>query len=191
MVGSDGRRSDAKVFALNAESEYYEMMAYMIRRGPVPDNVRVYDFPLGGHGGGGTVPWHQCVQPLSVALEEWVANGTRPPDSRMFVLEKRESPRAKHLPSEPAEVPVTDDLGIAKGGVRLPPVEVPIVRYVSDDGKTPKAIPLDKAELTRRYGTPENYRRKVSEAVDRLIHDRFLPASAQKKYVADAEKASW
>ena len=183
--------SDAKVFALNAESEYYEMMAYMTRRGPVPDNVRVYDFPLGGHGGGGTVPWHQCVQPLSVALEEWVANGTKPPDSRMFVLEKRESPRAKHLPSEPAELPVTDDLGIAKGGVRLPPVEVPIVRYVSDDGKAPKAVPLDKAELTRRYGTPENYRRKVSEAVDRLIHDRFLPESARTKYVADAEKVSW
>ena len=184
-------RSNAKVLALNAESEYYEMMAYMTRRGPVPDNVRVYDFPLGGHGGGGTVPWHQCVRPLSVALEEWAANGTKPPDSRMFVLEKRESPRAKHLPSEPAELPVTDDLGIAKGGVRLPPVEVPIVRYVSDDGKAPKAVPLDKAELMRRYGTPENYRRKVSEAVDRLIHDRFLPESARKKYVADAEKVRW
>ncbi len=183
--------SDAKVFALNAESEYYEMMAYMSRRGPVPDNVRIYDFPLGGHGGGGTIPWHQCVQPLSVALEEWVANGTRPSDSRMFTLEKRESPRAKHLPSEPAELPVTDDLGIAKGGVRLPPVEVPIVRYVSDDGKAPKAEPLDKAELTRHYGTPENYRRKVSEVVDRLIHDRFLPESARTKYVADAEKVSW
>ena len=183
--------SHAKVFAVNAESEYYEMMAYMTRRGPVPDNVRVYDFPLGGHGGGGTVPWHQCVQPLSVALEEWVANGTRPPDSRMFVLEKRESPRAKHLPSEPAELPALDDLGIAKGGVRLPPVEVPIVRYVSQDGKTPKAEPMDKAELTRRYATPENYRRKVSEAVDRLIHDRFLPESARAKYIADAEKVSW
>ena len=184
-------RSDAKVFALNAESEYYEMMAYMTRRGTVSDNVRVYDFPLGGHGGGGTVPWHQCVQPLSVALEEWVANGTRPPDSRLFVLEKRESPRAKHLPSEPAELPVTDDLGIAKGGVRLPPVEAPVVRYVSDDGKAPKAIPLAKAELTRRYGTPENYRRKVSGAVDRLIHDRFLPESARTKYVADADRVSW
>ena len=183
--------TDAKVFALNAESEYFEMMAYMTRHGPVPENVRVYDFPLGGHGGGGTVPWDECVQPLSVALEEWASNGTRPPDSRLFILEKRESPRAKHLPSEPAELPVTDDLGIAKGGVRLPPVEVPIVRYVSDDGKAPKAVPLDKAELTRRYGTPENYRRKVSEAVDRLIRDRFLPESARAKYVADAEKVSW
>ena len=190
-AGGWQRTSHAKVFAVNAESEYYEMMAYMTRRGPVPDNVRAYDFPLGGHGGGGTVPWHQCVQPLSVALEEWVANGTRPPDSRMFVLEKRESPRAKHLPSEPAELPALDDLGIAKGGVRLPPVEVPIVRYVSEDGKTPNAEPLDKAELTRRYGTPENYRRKVAEVVDRLIHDRFLPASARAKYLSDAEKVSW
>ena len=183
--------TDAKVFALNAESEYFEMMAYMTRRGPVPENVRVYDFPLGGHGGGGTVPWNLCVQPLSLALEQWALDGTKPPDSRLFDLEKRDSPRVKCLPSEPAEIPVTDDLGIAKGGVRLPPIEVPVVRYVFDDGNAPKALPLDKAELTRRYGTPDNYRRKVSEAVDRLIRDRFLPESARAKYVADAKKVSW
>jgi hypothetical protein len=171
--------TDAKVFALNAESEYFEMMAYMTRHGPVPENVRVYDFTLGGHGGGGTVPWDLCVQPLSVALEQWAVEGTKPPDSLQFSLEKHESPRAKHLPSKPAEIPVTDDLGIAKGGVRLPPVEVPVVRYVFDDGNTLKVVPLDKAELTRRYGTPENYRKKVSEVVDRA------------KYVADAEKVSW
>lgn len=183
--------TDTKVFALNAESEYFEMMAYMSRHGTVPDNVRVYEFPLGGHGGGGTVPWDVCVQPLSVALEQWASDGTKPPDSRLFVLEKRESLRAKHLPSEPAELPTTDDLGIAKGGVRLPPIEVPVVRYVSDDGKAPKAVPLDKVELTRRYGTPEDYRRKVSEVVDRLVRDRFLPESARAKYVGDAAKFGW
>jgi hypothetical protein len=47
------------------------------------------------------------------------------------------------------------------------------------------------AELTRRYGTPENYRRKVAEAVDRLTGDRFLPESARAKYVADAEKVDF
>ena len=183
--------TDAKVLVLNAESEYFEMMAYMARRGPVPENVRVYDFPLGGHGGGGTVPWNQCVQPLSVALEQWACDGVKPPDSRMLVLERRESPRAKHLPSEPSELPATDDLGIPKGGVRLPPVQVPTVRYVADDGRPPKAMPLDKAELARRYGTPENYRKKVSEAVDGLVRDRFLPESARATYVADAEKVRW
>jgi len=33
--------TDAKVFAVNAESEYFEMMAYMTPHGPVPENVRV------------------------------------------------------------------------------------------------------------------------------------------------------
>ena len=101
------------------------------------------------------------------------------------------SPRAKHLPSEPAEIPVTDELGIAKGGVRLPPVAVPIVRYISANGESPKAAPLEPAELTSRYGTPDNYRRLVSETVDRLIRDRFLPESARATYVADAEKVNW
>jgi len=32
--------TDAKVFALNAESEYFEMMAYLTHQGTVPDNVR-------------------------------------------------------------------------------------------------------------------------------------------------------
>ena len=68
-------RTDAKVIALNAESEYYEMMAYLTHRGSLPENVRVYDFPLGGHGGGGPAPWRDCVQPLSLVLEELVANG--------------------------------------------------------------------------------------------------------------------
>ena len=185
-------RTDAKVMALNAESEYYEMMAYLTHRGPVPENVRVYDFPLGGHGGGsGAVPWRECIQPLLIVMEEWAVNGTKPPDSRMFILEKRESPRAKHLPTEPAELPVTDELGIAKGGVRLPPVEVPVARYVAKNDKAPKPVPLDKAELTRRYGTPDNYRSKVAQVVDRLIQDRFLPESAKAKYHADAEKVTW
>ena len=48
---------------MNAESEYFQMMAYMSRRGPIPENVRVYDFPLGGHGGGGAVSWSQCIVP--------------------------------------------------------------------------------------------------------------------------------
>ena len=54
----------------------FDMMAYLTHHGAVPDNVRVYDFPLGGHGGGGTVPWGACVPPLTVALEDWACSGT-------------------------------------------------------------------------------------------------------------------
>jgi hypothetical protein len=45
--------------------------------------------------------------------------------------------------------------------------------------------------LTRRYATPDNYRRKVAETVDRLVQDRFLPESVRAKYVEDAEKVNW
>ena len=131
------------------------------------------------------------MPPLTIAMEDWACSGAAPPDSRMFTLDKTDNPSAKHLPSEPAEIPVTDELGIAKGGVRLPPVEVPMVRYSSAKGESPKAAPLEPAELTRRYGTPDNYRRLVSETVDRLIRDRFLPESARTKFVADAEKVNW
>ena len=183
--------SDPKVFALNAESEYYEMMAYMSRRGPVPDNVRLYEFPLGGHGGGGTVPFSICFAPLSRALEQWVCEGTTPPESRMLALQASDNPRVKHLPGESVECPVLDDLGIAQGGVRLPPVDAPIDRFLPKPKGGYSTQPLSKEELTARYGTPQAYRKRVIEALDRLIHDRLLPESARAKYLAEAEKVSW
>jgi len=183
--------SDAKVFALNAESEYYEQMAYMTRSGPVPPNVRIYDFPLSSHGGGGVVPWNQCLVPLSMALEEWACDGTPPPENRMFTMQKTEDPRVKHLPSVAAEMPVLDNNGIAIGGVRLPPVDVPLARYVPAKNGSYTAQPFDKEELTRRYGTPEEYRKKVAECVDRLIKDRFILEAAGARYIADAAKVSW
>ncbi|MCY2994542.1 MAG: hypothetical protein NTY19_42755 [Planctomycetota bacterium] len=59
------------------------------------------------------------------------------------------------------------------------------------NAEAPKATPLEPADLTRRYGTPDNYRRKMAEVVDRLIQDRFLPESARAKYVADAAQVNW
>jgi hypothetical protein len=181
----------AKVMALNAESEYFQMMAYMSRRGSIPDNVRVYDFPLGGHGGGGTVAWGQCIVPLSAALEAWACDGKTPPQSRLFTLEKRDNPRVKHLAGESVECPVADDLGIAVGGLRLPEVAAPTARYLPLDNGSYKREPLGKDEMKLRYGTPENYRKKVAEAVRELIREGFLPESSRGKYVGEAEKVNW
>ncbi len=181
----------ARVIAMNAESEYFQMMAYMSRRGSVPENVRVYDFPLGGHGGAGTVPWGECLVPLSAVLEAWVCDGKTPPASRTFTLEKSDSSRVKHLPAETADSPAADDLGIALGGVRLPPAAVPIARYLPLDNGSYKPEPLGKDELTRRYDTPEKYRQKVAETVEQLIHDGFLPESSRAKYVEAAGKVTW
>jgi hypothetical protein len=179
--------TDAKVFALNAESEFYDMMTYMTHRDSPPDNVRVYEFPLGGHGG---IGWADCIAPLAEALEKWVCERIPPPDNRMFTLEKRESPRASHLLSEPAELPMLDELGIPIGGVRLPLAEVPTIKYRNPDVPY-SVVALTPSELTLRYGTPDNYRRLVAEAVRRLVQERFLRQSAADWYIAKAEDFSW
>lgn len=183
--------ADAKVFALNAESEYYVMMAYMSRRGAIPNNVRLYEFPLGGHGGGGAVPWRVCIAPLSLALEDWACNGTTPPDSQLLELQAGENARVKHAAGETVDSPVLDDLGIAKGGVRLPEVDVPTARYAPSKDGNYKAEPLTKDELKSRYGTPAKYRKQVAEAVDWLIRQRFLPESSREKYAAEAAKVDF
>jgi hypothetical protein len=108
----------------------------------------------------------------------------------MFTLERRESPRASHLPTEPAELPVLDELGIPIGGVRLPLAAVPTIRYRNPDIKL-SIVRLEPPELTRRYGTPENYRRLVAEAVRRLVQERFLRESDGDQYIANAEEFSW
>ena len=109
----------------------------------------------------------------------------------MFKMQKTDDPRVKHLPGVAVEMPVLDDIGIAVGGVRLPPVDVPIALYVPAKNGSYTAQPFDKDELMRRYGTPEAYRKKVAECVERLIKDRFILEAAGAKYIADAAKVSW
>jgi hypothetical protein len=88
---------------------------------------------------------------------------------------------------------VRDELGLARGGIRLADVEAPVamntgwnrggVPPVSDTACQQAGThqPFDAATLRRLYPTREDYLRKVREVTERNVRDGFLlPVDAQR-----------
>jgi hypothetical protein len=102
------------------------------------------------------------------AMSEWVDGGTLPP-------------AAPALQRDPASgALLRDPDGNAKGGLRLPQIEVPMARYSGESqargycGLTGSAVPFTKAQLDRRYPTPEDYVRQLTAAIAAAQKAGFL-----------------
>jgi len=52
-------------------------------------------------------------------------------------------------------------------------------------------VPFDWARLNSLYGTPQNYRAKVAQSVDRLVRERWLTESDGRKIKADQLTPNW
>jgi hypothetical protein len=93
------------------------------------------------------------------AMSARVADGTRPPTAP--ALERDDASGAL----------LRDPDGNAKGGLRLPQIEVPMARYSGESeargycGLTGSTVPFTKAQLDRRYPTPEDYVRELTAAI--------------------------
>ncbi len=74
-----------------------------------------------------------------------------------------------------------DDLGNARGGLRYPPIDVPVARYQSDlCGLGGMTIPLTEVELIQRYPTHADYYCQMQEATRRSVEQGdLLPPDAQ------------
>lgn len=108
-----------KIIHTDGEAEVWQARSSLVVTDPLgghvelPDNVRVYVFSGTRHGGGGGVYTQPdrgyCEYPnspmslsesraaLTVALYEWVAHGTLPPDSRFPTVENGGLVPAEHL----------------------------------------------------------------------------------------------
>ena len=110
---------------------------------------------------------NRCVHAALDSLDRWVREGQAPPNG----------PRYEFASSDTL---ATDDLGNTLGGIRLPPIEVPVARYVSTScnlgGIT---IPLTEPELLARHGDHDTYYAAMVEATRTSVTDSFLlPADA-------------
>jgi hypothetical protein len=71
--------------------------------------------------------------------------------------------------------------------VRTPFLDVPIASYyTTSKGETfcpelAHTVPFDWATLARLYGTPEDYRAKLAQSVDRLVRERWLTEADGRK----------
>jgi Alpha/beta hydrolase domain len=125
-------------------------------------------------------PQHHYVAQAALAhLDRWARGGPPPP----------RSPRLETDPGDPMRL-VTDDAGIALGGIRTGWVDVPVAAL---SGLAPEGAPafaailgttrvFDEAELTRRYpGGPSEYAAAFRTATSRAVAEGFvLPEDAEE-----------
>jgi hypothetical protein len=116
-------------------------------------------------------------------LTRWIADGVPPPKAERIRIENPGTPQARIA---------LDQFGNAIGGVRTPYLDVPIATYyTSSKGETfcpelAHTVPFDWARLNALYGTPQNYRARVTQSVDRLARERWLTESDGRKIKAEA-----
>lgn len=99
-------------------------------------------------------------------LNEWVKTGEKP--ARAPKIERAGDGVAR------------DEYGNARGGVRLPPINVPVAEYDAMScelfGQT---FRFDEQTLSKLYSTPEEYRTNIAAATDDAVENGYLlPADA-------------
>jgi hypothetical protein len=114
-----------------------------------------------------TAPFYRATL---VNLIDWVTKGVSPP---------------KALPIEMSEGEIVrDQFGNAKGGVRTPYVDLPMVRYIAsaptdDNSNMARRMiglqePIATQQLRSLYKSPADYLRRFNHEVDRLVAQRWL-----------------
>ena len=134
---------------------------------------------------GATMPMHYATSSAIHQLDRWVRTGVAP----------RATPRYQFQRGTLA----VDEHGNTRGGIRLPPVEVPVATYKSTlcnlGGVT---VPFTDAQVQQLYPTFTDYRRRMAAATDRAVRQGWLlPADARDqmrrvcsvrdRYPADAQ----
>ena len=127
-------------------------------------------------------PHHETFKAALHHLVDWVVIGTPPPGG----------PRIESLP--PSEIGgaatiARDELGIALGGIRTPPVDVPVVALSGDPAPGASLLSalfgttrrFDAATLARLYPTNEAYLEAYSRAMVATVKAGFiLPIEADE-----------
>jgi hypothetical protein len=122
-----------------------------------------------------------------VNLTRWIADGVPPPKAERIKIDNPGTPQARIA---------LDQFGNAIGGVRTPYLDVPIATYyTSSKGETfcpelAHTVPFDWARLNALYGTPQNYRARVTQSVDRLVREHWLTESDGRKMKAESGSVS-
>lgn len=116
-------------------------------------------------------PLHLVAKAALRGLDRWVRTGEAPPMA----------PRIEVVPGPPQAIARTSD-GLAIGGVRTPPVDVPVAALSGVSGPSPDLIclllgstkPFDPARLAELYPTPNAYDDAYRAAADSVITAGFV-----------------
>ncbi len=129
---------------------------------------------------GQTMPMRYAVNSALLQLDRWVRGGEAPVNGPRFQFDGTALAR--------------DADGNTLGGIRLPPVDVPIARYQSTacplGGVT---VPFTEVEIAQRYPTHAGYVEKMQAATDAAVAGGWLLSedAADLMVRAQAAKVRW
>jgi hypothetical protein len=148
------------------------------------------------------------------ATHRWLVDGVLPPVAPPIELKPLPPPNVA-TPADPLQarggVPlgprwdiVRDDMGLARGGIRLAAVAAPIAKNTGDNvGNVAVAAggerncrlmgssePFDASRLAALYPTHEAYVAKVREATERLLKAGFIDGVDADATIRDADRST-
>jgi hypothetical protein len=190
----------APVLVLEAEGDLVRPLTGRLARQPDADRLRWWEVAGTSHADSYLIgaaseflgcdwrinegPHRFVAQAALHALVRWVTEGTPPPGAARIEFTSGERPAIAR-----------DEAGIAIGGVRTPHVDVPVV-VLSGEGPPGTAArlgwlvgsttPLAAADLARRYGDEEGYRRAYEASLDQAIEAGFLLPAHREELLAEA-----
>jgi hypothetical protein len=130
-------------------------------------------------------PQHETLQAALHHLVAWVVDGTTPPTSPRLELESE-------------DVIARDELGIAVGGIRTPPVDVP-TRVLSGDPSVGEGfcflfgqtLPLESSVLATLYESEAAYLAALQASADAAVAAGWLlPEDAEILVAEEAARAA-
>ena len=112
---------------------------------------------------GATMPMHYATSTALHQLDRWVRTGTAPPVTPRFAFDATTGQLAK------------DEHGNTLGGIRMPPVEVPVATYQTTAcGLGGITVPFTDPQVQALYPTFANYQDKMRRATDRAVRQGWL-----------------
>jgi hypothetical protein len=111
---------------------------------------------------GATMPMHYAASTALHQLDRWVRTGAAPPVTPRFAFDAT-GRLAK------------DEHGNTRGGIRMPPVEVPVASYQTTAcGLGGITVPFTDAQLHALYPTFGDYQDRMGRATDRAVRQGWL-----------------
>ncbi len=173
---------DAPIFELQAEGDVTGILASADVRQPDSDRFRLWEAAGTAHADAHLLgpiadltdcgvaindgPLHLIAKAAFHHLVEWVRTGTPPPTAPLLELAS----------TDPLAIQRDAD-GIAAGGLRSPPVDVPVYVLSGDPGPSPDILclllgsttPIPETRLDELYTSRQDYEQMYATAADQTI----------------------
>jgi hypothetical protein len=180
---------DAPVLTLQSEGDVTGILASILVRQPDTDNMRLWEVAGTAHADAhllGSIadmidcgtevndgPLHLVAKAALRALDAWVRTGAAPPGASLLEATTANPPAL-----------VRDGDGIALGGIRTPPVDVPVEVLSGAPGPNPSVIclllgsttPLSAERIAELYSSRQDYVQGYATSADQVIAAGFVLA---------------